>query len=87
MSDSQTIPVAPEVESILSLAHSALNASKTKLNRATINERLNQRQVLVQPNSPQFKEALATAQAEIKVLNAAIEVLEEIIAEEKAKIV
>jgi hypothetical protein len=87
MSDSQTIPSAPEVESILSLAQSALSASKTKLNRATINERLNQRQVLVQPNSPQFKEALATAQAEIKVLNAAIEVLEEIIAEEKAKIV
>ncbi len=87
MSDSQTIPATPEVESILSLAQSALNASKTKLNRATINERLNQRQVLVQPNSPQFKEALATAQAEIKVLNAAIEVLEEIIAEETAKIV
>lgn len=87
MSESQTIPSAPEVESILSLAESALNGSKTKLNRATINERLNQRQVLVQPNSSQFKEALATAQAEIKVLNAAIEVLEEIIAEEKAKIV
>lgn len=87
MSNPQTIPTAPEVESILSLAESALNASKTKLNRATINERLNQRQVLVQPNSPQFKEALATAQSEIKVLNAAIEVLEEIVAEEKAKIV
>ena len=83
MSDSQT-PVR-QVETILDIAQNGLVGSKDKLNRAIINERLLQRQVLVAPSVAGYRENLAKTQEELKVLRASIEVLEEIIAEETAK--
>lgn len=87
MSDTQTQPATPErkIESILDIARAGLMGSQDKLNRAIINERLLQRQVLVSPNVPGYRENLAKNQEELKVLRASIEVLEEIIAEETAK--
>lgn len=83
MSDTQT-PVR-QVESILDIARAGLAGSQDELNRAIINERLLQRQVLVAPNIAQYRENLAKVQEEMKILKASIEVLEEIIKEEEAK--
>lgn len=83
MSDVQT-NVRP-VESILDIARAGLAGSQDKLNRAIINERLLQRQVLVAPNMAQYRENLAKVQEEMKILKASIEVLEEIIKEEEQK--
>lgn len=83
MSDSQT-PVR-QVETILDIARNGLAGSKDKLNKATINERLLQRQVLVAPSIAAYRENLANTQQELKILAASIEVLEEIIAEEEKK--
>lgn len=75
----------PQVQSILDIARAGLAGSQDKLNRALINERLLQRQVLVAPNAAQYRENLAKTQEEIRILKASIEVLEEIIAEEEKK--
>lgn len=75
----------PQVQSILDIARAGLAGSQDKLNRALINERLLQRQVLVAPNTAQYRENLAKTQEEIRILKASIEVLEEIIAEEEKK--
>lgn len=83
MSDVQT--PARQVESILDIARAGLAGSQDKLNRAIINERLLQRQVLVAPNAAQYRENLAKVQEEMKILKSSIEVLEEIIKEEEAK--
>lgn len=83
MSDVQT--TARQVESILDIARAGLAGSQDKLNRAIINERLLQRQVLVAPNTAQYRENLAKVQEEMKILKSSIEVLEEIIKEEEAK--
>lgn len=83
MSDVQT--TARQVESILDIARAGLAGSQDKLNRAIINERLLQRQVLVAPNTAQYRENLAKVQEEMKILKSSIEVLEEIIKEEEQK--
>ena len=83
MSDVQT--TARQVESILDIARAGLAGSQDKLNRAIINERLLQRQVLVAPNTAQYRENLAKVQEEMKILKSSIEVLEEIIKEEEAR--
>lgn len=83
MSDVQN-PVR-QAESILDIARAGLAGSQDKLNRAIINERLLQRQVLVAPNAAQYRENLAKVQEEMKILKSSIEVLEEIIKEEEAK--
>lgn len=75
----------PQVQSILDIARAGLAGSQDKLNRALINERLLQRQVLVAPNAAQYRENLAKTQEEIRILKASIEVLEEVIAEEEKK--
>lgn len=75
----------PQVQSVLDIARAGLAGSQDKLNRALINERLLQRQVLVAPNAAQYRENLAKTQEEIRILKASIEVLEEIIAEEEKK--
>ena len=83
MSDIQS-NVRP-VESILDIARAGLAGSQDKLNRAIINERLLQRQVLVAPNAAQYRENLAKVQEEMKILKSSIEVLEEIVKEEEEK--
>jgi hypothetical protein len=75
----------PQVQSVLDIARAGLAGSQDKLNRALINERLLQRQVLIAPNASQYRENLAKTQEEIRILKASIEVLEEIIAEEEKK--
>lgn len=83
MSDTQT--QVNQVQSMLEIARAGLAGSQDKLNRAIINERLFQRHVLVSPSVAGYRENLARAQEELKVLRASIEVLEEVIAEETAK--
>lgn len=83
MSDNQT--QERKIESILDIARAGLAGSQDKLNRAIINERLLQRQVLVAPNAAQYRENLAKVQEEMKILKSSIEVLEEIIKEEEEK--
>lgn len=83
MSDNQT--QERKIESVLDIARAGLAGSQDKLNRAIINERLLQRQVLVAPNAAQYRENLAKVQEEMKILKSSIEVLEEIIKEEEEK--
>lgn len=83
MSDNQT--QERKIESVLDIARAGLAGSQDKLNRAIINERLLQRQVLVAPNAAQYRENLAKVQEEMKILKGSIEVLEEIIKEEEEK--